>query len=58
MLEGYRPRTAGEVQVLGDEPAHLTGMGFQWADIGVIAPWGVTGPLIAASYFRWKPTWG
>jgi ABC-2 type transport system ATP-binding protein len=22
MLEGYRPRTAGEVQVLGDDPAH------------------------------------
>jgi ABC-2 type transport system ATP-binding protein len=24
MLEGYRPRTAGQVQVLGQDPAHPT----------------------------------
>jgi ABC-2 type transport system permease protein len=35
---------------------HTTGMGFQWTDIGVIALWGVAGLLIAAKYFRWKPT--
>jgi ABC-2 type transport system permease protein len=33
-----------------------TGMGFQWTDIAVIALWGVAGLLIAAKYFRWKPT--
>jgi len=31
-------------------------MGFQWTDIGVIALWGAAGLLIAAKYFRWKPT--
>ena len=35
---------------------HTTGMGFQWTDIGVIALWGAAGLLIAAKYFRWKPT--
>jgi ABC-2 type transport system permease protein len=35
---------------------HTTGMGFQWADIGVIALWGLAGLLIAVRYFQWKPT--
>jgi hypothetical protein len=30
-------------------------MGFQWTDT-VIALWGAAGLLIAAKYFRWKPT--
>src|SRR6266545_931655 len=35
---------------------HTTAMGFQWADIGVIALWGLAGLLIAVRYFQWKPT--
>jgi ABC-type multidrug transport system ATPase subunit len=67
MLEGYRPRTAGEVQVLGHDPAHPSR---EWrsrirlvlqacqlpTDLTVRELWGAAGPLMAAKYFRWKPT--
>ncbi len=32
-----------------------TGAGFEWADLGIVALWGVAGLLIAMKTFRWEP---
>lgn len=32
-----------------------TGAGFEWADLAVVAAWGVAGLLIALKTFRWTP---
>ena len=32
-----------------------SGTGFRWADLGVLALWGVIGLVIAAKTFRWSP---
>lgn len=32
-----------------------TGLGFAWADLAVVALWGVAGLLLAMRYFRWSP---
>jgi len=32
-----------------------SGNGFAWADLGVMAAWGVAGVLIAVRYFTWEP---
>ncbi len=32
-----------------------TGAGFEWADLAVVAAWGVAGLLIALLTFRWEP---
>jgi ABC-2 type transport system permease protein len=34
---------------------HTTGAGFEWADLAVVAAWGVAGLLIALRTFRWEP---
>ena len=31
------------------------GSGFEWADLGVIALWGLAGLLVALRYFSWEP---
>lgn len=31
------------------------GPGFEWADLGVVALWGVIGLIIAAKFFSWEP---
>jgi ABC-2 type transport system ATP-binding protein len=67
MLAGYRPRTAGELQVLGHDPAHPSrewrfGIGLVMqarhlpADLTVRELRGAARLLIAAKYFRGKPT--
>ena len=32
-----------------------SGNGFAWADLGVMAAWGVAGVLVAVRYFTWEP---
>jgi len=67
MLERYRPRTAGEVQVLGHDPAHpsrecrsrirlLMQACHLPGDLTVRELRGAAGLLMAAKYFRWKLT--
>jgi ABC-2 type transport system permease protein len=38
----------------GWDPA-TTGAGFEWADLAIVAAWGVAGLLIALETFRWEP---
>ncbi len=32
-----------------------TGGGFEWADLGIVAAWGVLGLVLSIRYFRWTP---
>jgi ABC-2 type transport system permease protein len=34
---------------------NTTGAGFEWANLAVVAAWGVAGLLIAVRFFRWEP---
>lgn len=34
---------------------YTTGWGFEWADLAVIAIWGVIGAVVAVRYFTWEP---
>ena len=35
-----------------------SGSGFEWADLAVVAAWGVVGMLLAVKFFRWTPRRG
>jgi len=34
---------------------YVSGAGFQWGDLGVMALWGAAGAVIALRYFTWEP---
>jgi len=34
---------------------HTTGAGFEWADLAVVAAWGLFGLIVAIRFFRWEP---
>jgi ABC-type glutathione transport system ATPase component len=50
ILEGYRPRTAGEVSVLGLDPARATRA---WRER--LVAWGLAGSALALRTFAWEP---
>ena len=38
--------------------AGFLGTGFHWADVLIVAAWGLAGLLFAVRYFSWEPrTW-
>jgi ABC-type multidrug transport system ATPase subunit len=52
ILEGFRTRDAGRVEVLGSFAQHT---GLDWRDLGVLSAWGVVGGFVAIRRFRWDP---